>query len=162
VIRLKMKLVLIGVTVISVIFLSQKVTSFSEAVVKSDTSIKITNQENALISVSTDKKVKVIPGETSEITINLSNRVSNMIDLKGATATLDRITYSYESKSFKSGESVPLQIQVEADDLTDKQGQQKTLQIPLQFKWETGEATIPVEIKVDIKKKGSKDDEKHK
>ncbi|WHZ02804.1 hypothetical protein QNH48_28445 [Neobacillus sp. YX16] len=147
---MKMKALLIGVTIILVVFLSQKVTSYTEAVVKSDTSIKITDPENALIAAIAKNSVIVTPGKTSEFLINISNRGSSSIQLEGETVTIDGFTYTYDDTSFRNGENMPFLVKVESNFQSNNTQQSQTVQLPLHFKWETGEATIPVDIEIAI------------
>jgi hypothetical protein len=145
-----MKALLVGVTIILVVVLSQKVTSFTKAVVKSDTSIKITDSENALIAAIAKNSVMVTPGETSEFLINISNRVSSTIQLVGETVTIDGFTYTFEDTSFRNGENIPFLVKIESSFQSNKNGQPQTVQLPLHFIWETGEATIPADIEITI------------
>jgi hypothetical protein len=145
-----MKALFIGVTIILVVVLSQKVTSFTKAVVKSDTSIKITDSENALIAAIAKNSVMVTPGETSEFLINISNRVSSTIQLVGETITIDGFTYTFEDTSFSNGENIPFLVKVESNLQSNKNEQSQRAQLPLHFKWETGEATIQADIEIAI------------
>lgn len=156
---MKVKVIIIGMVLILAFSLLQTVTSFTKAEINSDASIKITNQENALISVIPEVRiVKLTPEEGSEVTIKVSNRVNHRIGLKGNTGTIDGITYSYGSASLKKGEKKSIQLKLESDKQIVDQNETEIFQIPFKFDWETGEAIIPAEIDIELVKEDAEEE----